>query len=329
MRRSGRSIALGAVLLAFPIAVGAQEVFGGGDEVRIEVYAHRDGEVMSLHDPRPLRLLVDGESASFEWSPDEPLAVAAVLDLSSSVSGDRLEAVITGFQEFLSGLGDEDRCAVIAFTRTVIQHAGWDTTCAEAADAVSKLVSGGPAARNNGVMLALGLLADAPGRPVLAMFTDGDDGASWTPELWPMIAIRGIAPMVLAVTAPAAVRGGGTVRGAYNRVNEEEDMAVYWRYEGRFVQIEKRDLDGMRDVDPFASLTALGRATGGGVISTSGTPDTIRQAIASLRRAIDARVSLRFRPPPNFASGRHTIVVESDVGEAVHRTEVLWPGRRR
>ena len=325
MRRSGRSFALGAVLLAFPIAVGAQEVFGAGDEVRVEVYAHRDGEVMSLHDPRPLRLLVDGESASFEWSPDEPLAVAAVLDLSSSVSGDRLEAVITGFQEFLSGLGDKDRCAVIAFTRTVIQHAGWNATCAEAADAVSKLVSGGPAARNNGVMLALGLLADAPGRPVLAMFTDGDDGASWTPDLWPMIAIRGIAPMVLAVTAPAAVRGGGRVRGAYDLVNDD-GFALRWRYEGRFVQVEELDLEGMRSVNPFQSLVDLGNATGGGVISTNGDPEAIQREIAALGSAIAARLSLRFRPPPGFEPGQHTILVETDVGEAIHRTEVLWPG---
>ena len=328
MSRSGRAIALGAVLLAFPIAAGAQEAFGAGDEVRIEVYAHRDGEVMTLHDPRPLRLLVDGEPASFEWSPDEPLAVAVVMDLSSSVSGDRLDAVLAGFASFLSGLGEQDRCAVVSFTRTVIQHAGWDGTCTDAAEAVSKLVSGGPAALHNGVMLALGLLANAPGRPVLALFTDGEDGASWTSDGWPMIAARGIAPMVLAVTAPAAARGGGRLRGAYDLVNDD-GFALRWKYEGRFVQVEELDLGGMRSVESFQTLADLGRATGGGVIRTTGEPDEIQQEIAALQDAIDARLSLRFRPPPGFAPGSHTIEVETDVGEAVHRTELLWPGPRR
>lgn len=328
MSHSGRAMALGAVTLALATGVGAQQSAKGG-EVRIEVATHRDGEVFPLHDPRPLRLLVDGEPVSFEWTPDEPLAVAAVLDLSSSVSGERLKAVHAGFQSFLSGLGEDDRCAVIGFTRTVIQHAGWDGTCTDAAEAVSSLVSGGPAARNNGVMLALGLLANAPGRPVLVLFTDGEDGASWTPDQWSMIASRGIAPMVLAVTAPAVARGGGRLRGAYNRVSAEDDLAVSWRYEGRFVQIEERDLEGMRSVDPFQALVDLGNATGGGITATNGDPEAIREAIASLRRAIDARVSLRFRPPSGFAAGSHAIEVQTDVGEAVHRTEFLWSGAPR
>lgn len=328
MTAPARALALAALLASTPSAA-AQEPARSGDEVRIEVYAHREGAIFPLHDPRPLALFIDGEPADFDWTPDEPLAVAAVLDLSSSVAGDRLEAVVAGFQDFLSGLASHDRCALIGFTRTVIQRAGWDETCAEAAEVLPELVSGGPAARNNAVMLAMGLLADAPGRPVLALFTDGDDGASWTPDGWPMIASRGIAPMFLSVTAPAAARGGGQLRGAYNRVSNEEDLAVSWRYEGRFVQIEERDLEGMRSVDPFQALAELGTATGGGVIRTDGDPDAIRREIASLKNAIDARVSLRFRPPPGFTPGSHAIRVESDVGEVVHPTELLWPAPGR
>lgn len=323
MNHGAGALALAALAL-FSTPAGAQEEAESANEVRIEVFVHDQGKVARVHDPRPLRLFVDGESASFEWTPDEPLAVAAVVDLSSSVSGDRLDAVIAGFRSFLGGLGEEDRCVVVSFTRSVHQHAGWDGTCAEATEGLSGLVSGGPAARNNGVMLALGLLANAPGRPVLAMFTDGEDGASWTPARWPMIASRGIAPMVLAVTAPATARGGGRLRGAYNRVSDGEDMAVSWRYEGRFVQIEERDLGGMRSVDPFQTLVDLGNATGGGVIRTNGDPEAIEREIASLREAIDARLSLRFRPPPGFGGGSHTIRVESDVGEAVHRAELVW-----
>ena len=97
-----------------------------------------------------------------------------------------------------------------------------------------------------------------------------------------------------------------------------------WRYEGRFVQTEEVDLEGLRSVDFFESLAELGRATGGGVIRTNGDPQALREAIASLGRSIDARLSLRFRPPPGFAAGSHSIRVETAVGEAVHPTELLW-----
>ena len=326
MSSGSRAAALiGLFVLLWTPAV-AQGGAGNDSEVRIEVFVHNDeGDPIQLRDPRPLRLFVDGTPTDFDWTPDEPLAVAAVLDLSSSVSGDRLDAVIGGFRSFLSGLGDDDRCAVLSFTRSVVLHAGWDESCAEAAEGLGALVSGGPSAHNSGVMLALGLLADAPGRPVLALFSDGEDGASWAADGWPLIATSGIAPMVLAVTAPAVTRSQGRLRGAYARMDAQEDIAVRWRYEGRFVQIENWDLGGMRSVDPFQVLEDLATSTGGGVIRADGSPESIEREIASLGAAIEDRLSLRYRPPRGFTAGTHEIRVESDVGNTVHRTQLLWP----
>ncbi|MYF77684.1 MAG: VWA domain-containing protein, partial [Acidobacteria bacterium] len=118
------------------------------------------------------------------WTGQEPLSVVAVFDLSSSVSGARLHAAIAGVQALFSALDDEDRCALLGFTRSVELHAGWDGTCADAAVAAAALRSGGPAAFNNALTLAFGLLADRPGRPVLVIFTDGVDGASWARDSW-------------------------------------------------------------------------------------------------------------------------------------------------
>ena len=136
------------------------------------------------------------------WTGEEPLSLVVVFDLSSSVSGARLQAAVAGLRALFASLDAEDRCALLGFTRSVELHAGWDGTCADAAAAAEELRSGGPAALNNALTLAFGLVADSPGRPVVVVFTDGVDGASWARDSWPLFAAGAVPPTVLAVTAP-------------------------------------------------------------------------------------------------------------------------------
>lgn len=218
------------------------------------------------------------------WTGQEPLSVVVVFDLSSSVSGARLRSAVAGVEALFSALDEEDSCALLAFTRSVELHAGWDGTCADAAAAAGELRSGGPAAFNNALTLAFGLLADRPGRPVLVVFTDGVDGASWARDSWPLFAAAGVPPTVLAVTAPPNLTRSGRVGGTYGSISAE-DLANQITFEGRHLQDEGRDMRGLRNVDPFWALTYLTAISGGQLVRTSGEAGDIESALAG---ALDA-----------------------------------------
>ena len=218
------------------------------------------------------------------WTGQEPLSVVAVFDLSSSVSGERLRAAVAGIQALFSSLDDEDRCALLGFTRSVELHAGWDGTCADAAAAAAELRSGGPAAFNNALTLAFGLLADRPGRPVLVVFTDGVDGASWARDSWPLFAAAGVPPTVLAITAPPNLTRSGRVGGTYGSISAD-DLANQITFEGRHLQDAGRDMRGLRNVDPFWALIYLAEISGGQLVRTSGDAAEIEAALAG---ALDA-----------------------------------------
>ncbi len=218
------------------------------------------------------------------WTGQEPLSVVVVFDLSSSVSGARLRSAVAGVEALFSALDEEDRCALLAFTRSVELHAGWDGTCADAAAAAAELRSGGPAAFNNALTLAFGLLADRPGRPVLVVFTDGVDGASWARDSWPLFAAAGVPPTVLAITAPPNLTRSGRVGGTYGSISAQ-DLANQITFEGRHLQDEGRDMRGLRNVDPFWALTYLTAISGGQLVRTSGEAGEIESALTG---ALDA-----------------------------------------
>ncbi len=315
----------GALLLVLPAGLLLPEAASAQapDEVRLEVFVHDEGEPVRIPAPDVLTLLVDETPTRFVWDPDEAVSLLAVMDLSSSVTGPRLAAASSGIATLFSALGEEDRCALLSFTRQVTLHAGWDGTCAEAAEATASLKGGGPSALNNALTLALGLLADAPGRPVLVVFTDGVDGASWTRDTWPLVAAAGSSPLVFGVTAPAA-RGAGSVGGVYGTVSEE-DLANQIVFEGRLLQDTGRDLRGLRNTDPFWALGELARRSGGDLRRTGGEPEEIREALAGLLDATRRRYSLRFSPPGGLAPGWHPVEVRSPAGEVRHRAGFTLP----
>lgn len=219
------------------------------------------------------------------WTGEEPLYIAAVVDLSASVSGSRLEAVTAGLRTLLSSLEEDDRCTLVGFTRSVTLHAGWADGCAAAAVAAGELRGGGPGALNNALTLAFGLLAEVPGRPILVLFTDGPDGASWARDSWPLVAAGPVPPTVLAVTAPPSLGGGGRVGGLYGSISAD-DLSNRITFEGRHLQDAGRDLRGLRSVDPFWVLTQLAEMSLGTVVRTSGDPEAIETSLAGLLSAL-------------------------------------------
>lgn len=333
--RSARPAAFVAAAVLAPPLLAASGAAGsasaGGErretpspEVRVEVFVHDDGAAVRGAAASALEVFVDDRKAAFDHEPEEAVSVLAVLDLSASVRGPRLRAAAAGAAALFSDLGPDDRCALASFSRSVELHAGWEDGCASAAERAAALKSGGPSALNNALTLALGLLADAPGRPVLALFTDGVDGASWSRDAWPLHAAAGSAPLVFSVTAPPAVGAGG-VRGVYGSVSRDElENAI--AFEGRNVVDRGRDLRGLRNTDPFWVLGELARVSGGALLRTGGEPEEIEEALAGIPDRIRRRLSLRL-PAAAFAPGPHRVRVESPAGEVRHTASFTLPDR--
>lgn len=305
----------------------AQTVADGSPEqreVRIEAFVHHDGEPVRVTSAGTLEVFVDDRPAAFDHDPAEMLSVLAVVDLSASVAGPRLRAAASGVAALFSGLGPGDRCALLSFTRSLELHTDWEDGCGAAAEAAAALRSGGPAALNNALTVALGLLAEAPGRPVLALFTDGVDGASWTRDTWPLFAAAGNAPLILAVTAPPVVGAGG-VGGVYGTVSRE-DLENSIVFEGRTLMDRGRDLRGLRNTDPFWVFEELARRSGGALVRTGGDPEEIESALAGLGARIRKRLSLRLDAAA-FLPGPHRVRVTSPAGEVRHTASFAVPAR--
>lgn len=115
---------------------------------------------------------------SADLAPDAPINLVLLLDTSGSMSGSGIEAAKTAASNFIAGLGNDDRVAVVTFdndTKTLIDF----TTDHRAARDELELID---ATRGAGTCLydaayqAVQMTATVPsGRRAVALFTDGVD----------------------------------------------------------------------------------------------------------------------------------------------------------
>ena len=107
-----------------------------------------------------------------------PLKAVLVFDTSSSMAGDRIEALRAAGEAFLDGLRPADQAGLVAFSEDVFWLA--DPTADKAA--VRRALSGLRAAGATSVYDALyaGItLSEGELRPLIVLFTDGEDNSSW------------------------------------------------------------------------------------------------------------------------------------------------------
>jgi Ca-activated chloride channel family protein len=104
-----------------------------------------------------------------------------LLDTSASVSGEKLQQLTHAARAFVQGLAAQDSVALLSFSYRV-RRLGAPGTPEAAAAALEGLVTGGTTALFDAVAAAIGLADRRQGRPVLVVFSDGDDRSSWLSE---------------------------------------------------------------------------------------------------------------------------------------------------
>ncbi len=146
---------------------------------------HRGEPVLSLA-AADFELLDNGvrqqiELVNTESLPGLPLSVLLVLDTSSSMAGEKIGHLRVAAQVLLSGLEAKDQAALVAFSGHLQLRADWTSDGVLLRRAVDGLEAFGATALNDALFAGLMMTASLR-RPMIVLFTDGDDTFSWLSE---------------------------------------------------------------------------------------------------------------------------------------------------
>jgi len=144
------------------------------------------------------------DSVSFE---DVPVSVMLVLDTSSSVRGTALTHLRQAASAVVDRLTPADRAALMTFNGAVSLDCDWTSDRRRLQDAIGRVDAGGATALHDAAYAALMLRDPSPGRPLVLVFSDAADTASWLPG----------ARVIELVQRHDAVVYGVTLRGAETR----------------------------------------------------------------------------------------------------------------
>jgi VWFA-related protein len=110
-----------------------------------------------------------------------PLNLMLVLDISGSMAGTRMTALIDAARALVARLRDDDAAALLQFWEPVRLVVPTTSDRAKLMAAIEKLGPAGATALNDAVFfgLQLGFTEGADSRPVALVFSDGRDTSSW------------------------------------------------------------------------------------------------------------------------------------------------------
>lgn len=115
-------------------------------------------------------------------SAHHPLSVALVLDGSASVRGDKLAGLKDAARVFIDHLADEDEVSVLSFGTRYRLNQPLTLDHTAASRRIDRLGAFGGTALLDALYAALVYVEEGSGRPLVLLFSDGNDNASWLSE---------------------------------------------------------------------------------------------------------------------------------------------------
>src|SRR5262245_48720590 len=155
------------------------------EAVRVDALVTDKGQVVRGLQPSDFEVLDNRIAQHVDLvSFDEiPLNVILALDMSQSVSGERLANLQNASQTLLDGLKAEDRAALLTFSHMVVLREELTREIPLVREAIDKVGPLGDTALIDGVHAAMVLESLEVGRSLLIVFSDGIDTSSWlSPE---------------------------------------------------------------------------------------------------------------------------------------------------
>ena len=172
-------------LLAAQAVSSPQTTFRSGVEVvELDVSVMRGGAPVAGLTARDFALTDNGVAQDVQSVTLEqlPLSVTLVLDTSQSVAGDRLRHLVQAGEGLAAALRKDDRAALITFSHMVDLRVPMTGDVQSIQTALARMTGSGATSLRDAVHLALQLQPRDRSRPLMLLFTDGHDTASWLTE---------------------------------------------------------------------------------------------------------------------------------------------------
>lgn len=281
-------------------------VFGAGVEaVYVDVYVSSEGRPLSGLGAADFEVRDNGQLQSVELlsQAQSPTHALLLLDTSSSVLP-KLEVLKQAARAFLSGLRAGDKASLLTFDHRVnVRCLACDAAAARAA--LEPVRAEGGTAVYDALYVALGLADPRQGRPVVVVFSDGDDRLSWlTADKVLGVARESDASIYAVDTALAAARPDLPRRA------EAGNEAVADR--SNFLTGSRGALDvrqGPTRVDerPPSLLQRMAGETGGQVFPAGA--GNLQAAFLDVLGDLKSRYVLRYQPQGAARPGWHELSV--------------------
>jgi Ca-activated chloride channel homolog len=181
-----RPLVISASILVPTAALSAQGVVFSSkvEAVRVDVLVtdrEKGGTAVLGLTPSDFEVLDNGvpqqvDLVSFEQI---PLNVVLALDMSESVSGDRLDQLRDASAKLLNGLTKDDQSGLVAFTQRVVLGSKLTKDVDAVRTAMAPLDDAGDTAIIDATYAAMMLGESDVGRSLVIVFSDGVDTASW------------------------------------------------------------------------------------------------------------------------------------------------------
>jgi Ca-activated chloride channel family protein len=175
---SGRLV----LALAVPLLLQQHPAFRSGvDVVRVDVSVTHGGTPVQRLRAENFQLTDNGvaqkvESVSLE---SVPLSVMLVLDTSGSVAGEELAHLIEAGQQLVRALRPDDHAGLITFSERVLVNVPLTSDHGSVDRALAGLEGLGATSMNDAIHVAMSLPSTDVSRPVIIVFSDGNDNLSW------------------------------------------------------------------------------------------------------------------------------------------------------
>ena len=176
---------IAVLLAAAPLASAQQTTFRAGVEVvelDVSVLRHGlpvEGLIATDFALTDNNVAQDVASVTLERL---PLSVTLVLDASRSVAGDRLKHLVQAGAGLTAALRDGDRAALMTFSHMVDLKVPMTGDMPSIRTALGAMTGAGATSLRDAVHLAIALQPRDRSRPLILVFTDGHDTASWLTE---------------------------------------------------------------------------------------------------------------------------------------------------
>ena len=203
---------IGALLLAAAVSQPPLAFATASEVVLLDAFVTRGGEPLAGLQAGDFEVLEHGRPCEVELvAPgDVPLAALLVLDTSSSLAGEKLTQLQRASAAFLAGLGRRDQALLLTFSHELRLRTPLTPDRDAVLRALATVTAGGRTSVHDALFSSLTLAPHLPGRPVVVVFSDGEDTASWLGPASALRAARESDTLVFAVGAGAPLLCGLT-----------------------------------------------------------------------------------------------------------------------